>query len=147
MSSRSSRSASSPAAPPRLRPCRRSHSGGSPQAPSPSNSWPITAPRCSPRARRRRRKSLRRAAAGGRSRTIGQRVVGPLGLHPNLVGASTPGKLDLFPERRTSLEVIHQKLGGGERVLAMGGGGDHEHDVLARLDAAVTVDNGDTEQR
>src|SRR5215468_10131491 len=106
MSSRSSRSASSPAAPPRSR----------------------------PRARRRRRKLLRRAAAGGRRPTIGQRVVGPLGLHPNLVGASIPGKLDLFPERRTSLEIIHQKLGGGERVLAMGGGRDHEHDVLAWLD-------------
>src|ERR1700745_904397 len=128
MNSPSSRSALSLAAPPRRLPFRKCASGGSPQARSPSSSWPITRPRCSPRARRRRRQSLRRAPAGGRGpalgprggrgTAIGQRVVGPLGLDPNLVGPSTSGKLDLFPERRTSLEVIHQKLGGGERVLA-----------------------------
>jgi branched-chain amino acid aminotransferase len=47
--------ASSPAARRKSPRFRRLHSGGSRPARSPSNSWPTTPPRCSPRARKRRR--------------------------------------------------------------------------------------------
>ena len=50
-----SRNASSPAPPPKSPRCRRSPTGASLPAPSPGNSWMITPPRCSPKARPRRR--------------------------------------------------------------------------------------------
>src|SRR6516165_6763028 len=62
MSLPNSPSASSPAARPRSRRCPRSRTGNSRPPPSPSNSWPTTPPRCSPRTRRRRPDSAALAA-------------------------------------------------------------------------------------
>ncbi len=53
----------------------------------------------------------------------------------------------MLPERRAGLEVVHQELGGGESILPVGGGGDDEDDVFARLEPAIAVDHGDAEQR
>src|SRR5215472_17155328 len=65
MSSPNSPSASAPAARPRSRRCPRSRTGHSRPPPSPSNSWPTTPPRYSPRAKRKRPDSA--APAGIRS--------------------------------------------------------------------------------
>src|SRR5262249_57389222 len=90
----------------------------------------------------------RGAGGAGAGPTLGQRVVGLLGVDPNLpAGFLTCGKFDLLPERRTGLEVIHQELGGSESVLPVGGGGDDEDDIFARLEPAIAVDDGDAEER
>src|SRR6266508_2007851 len=100
------------------------------------------------RARSHLARSLGRAAGWTRP-AIGQRVVGLLGVDPNLSArllARLAGrKFDLLPERRTGLEVIHQEFGGGESIVAVGGGGDDEDDVLAGQDPAIAVDHGDAE--
>src|SRR5215813_7467990 len=144
MSSPSSRSASSPAAPLRSRLYRRSRSGSLRPPPSPSSSWPTTRPRCSPRAGRRRLRSLCRAA---RRPAIGERVVRVFGVDPDLVARSpAAGKLDLLPERRTRFEIVHQEFGSGESILTVSGGGDDEDDVFAGLEPAVAVDHRNSEQ-
>src|SRR5262245_6905058 len=53
-------------------------------------------------------------------------------------GVSVGGDL-LLPEGRLGLEVVHQELGGVKRRLAMPRGGDHQHDVVARLEGADAV--------
>src|SRR4051812_10652565 len=51
--------------------------------------------------------SLRRLAAAARTRpTIGERVIGLLGVDP----VFPTGVFDLLPERRAGLEKIHQEL-------------------------------------
>src|SRR5947208_10930425 len=145
MSSRNSRSASSPAALPRSRPCRKLRSGSLPRPPSPSSSWPTIRPRCSPRAKRKRLRSL--CGAAWRP-PIGERIVRLFGVDPNL--ATRPpatGKLDLFPERRARFEIIHQEFGGRESILTVSGSGDDEDDLFAGLEPAIAVDYGDAEQR
>src|SRR5262249_47506188 len=95
------------------------------------------------------RRSFRGFTPAARARpALGQGVVGRLGIDPNLAaGFLACRKFNLFPERRTGLEVIHEKLGGGERVLPVGGSGDDEDDVFARLEPAIAVDDGDAEER
>src|SRR5690242_6240015 len=74
----------------------------------------------------------RRPAIGG----------GVVGL-PRLDPMGALGALLRLPKRRARLEVVHEKLGGRERVVPVRGRGDDQHDVLARRDAAVAVDDGD----
>ena len=52
-----------------------------------------------------------------------------------------------LPERGARLKVIHQERGGSQRRLAMGGGGYHEHDVLARPDAPEAMNDREPLQR
>src|SRR5262245_21223772 len=95
------------------------------------------------------RRSFRGFTPPARARpALGLRVVGLLGVDPNLpAGFLTCGKFDLLPERRAGLEVVHQELGGGESLLPMGGGGNDEDNVFARLQPAIAVDDGDAEER
>ena len=46
-----------------------------------------------------------------------------------------------FPERRPSLQVIHDELAGGEGFAAMRAGHGDQHDLVARLERADAVDD------
>src|SRR6516225_9817283 len=94
------------------------------------------------------RRSFRGFTPAARARpALGQGVVGRLGIDPNLpTRFLTSRKFDLLPDRRAGLEVVHQELGGGETVLPVGGGGDDEDDVFARLEPAIAVDHGDAQE-
>src|SRR5262249_12074847 len=79
---------------------------------------------------------------------LGQRVVGRLGVDPNLAASFLAArKFDLFPERRAGLEVAHEELGASASALPVGGGGGDYADLLARLEPAITLDDGRAEQR
>src|SRR6266545_2473417 len=87
---------------------------------------------------------LRRGTSRGRlGPAIRRRVIRRLGINPGRAS----GVLDPLPERRAGLEVIHQELGGRKRVMAVRRCRDHQHHVLARRDAAITVDDGDAVER
>src|SRR6516164_9108186 len=115
MSSRNSPSASSPAALPRSRRCRRSRSGHSRPPRSRNNSWPTTPPRCSPRARRKRPDSA--ALAGVHS----------IADHHQPVGArfSAPG----FARPTQHLPDVRVFLVAGKRGEGLGLGIETLHGV------------------
>src|SRR5262245_29108003 len=50
-------------------------------------------------------------------------------------------RLLAFPERRIGLQPIDQKMAGGEGGFAMRRCGCDEHDAVARLEAAVAMDD------
>src|SRR6185312_893441 len=74
---------------------------------------------------------------------LGRSIVGGLRIHP----VCRIRGLDLFPERRARLQVVHQKFRRGESSRAMRRGGDHQNDRLARRETAVAMDDRDAHQR
>ena len=91
-----------------------------------------------------RRASL--AAAGrvsGAPPPCGGLVVGLVRRHPGLAAI---GEALLLPERRACLEPVDQERGGFQRRLTVGGGGEHQHDGLARLKPADPVHERAAEQ-
>src|SRR4029077_13296374 len=63
--------------------------------------------------------------------------VARLGLDPALA----VGSAFRFPERCVALEVIHQKFRGAERGRAVLRGGDDEHDIVAGLEPAISMND------
>ncbi len=72
-------------------------------------------------------------------------IIGRLRFDPLRRG--TVGGVFLLPERRLGLEEVHHVFGCGEGGGAMGGDGDRQNDVLARLDAAGAMDDGERLKR
>src|ERR1700761_7764192 len=87
-------------------------------------------------------KASRRRLARWRP-AFGGSVVGRLGVDPGLAARL----LDLLPEWRAGLQIIHQELGGGEGGLAVARRGRHQHNRLPRRDPAEAVNDGDAKQR
>ena len=83
-------------------------------------------------------RAVARARLTQRPATAPPRVVVPLRLDPALDRAVDRRAL---PERRAGLEIVHQHFGRGEGVAAMGRRGHDQHDLLARRDRAVAVDD------
>src|SRR5712672_4215321 len=94
-------------------------------------------------ARRAPLSSLRGVALAPPVPAAGRGVVRLFGADPGLALLS----LFLLPERRPRLEIIHQEFGGRKGRLAVGRGGHHQHDIVARYEPAIAVDDGDAEQR
>ncbi len=84
---------------------------------------------------------------------FGGGIVARLGLDPDLcdrflcAGLLAARLFHLLPERRAGFQIIHEKFRSRERRLAMARRRDHQHDVLARRDAAVAVDDSDAKER
>src|SRR5215472_9489410 len=96
-------------------------------------------------------KDARKRADGGRSFRSRARLrptrdgglIGLLGGDP----AARAGLLDLLPERRARLEIVHQEFRRRESVVPMRGGGYYQHDVLAGRDAAEAMDDAHAKER
>src|SRR5262245_52819574 len=67
---------------------------------------------------------------------VGERIIDFFGFYPTF----GPRGLDLLPERSACLEVVHQELGGGERIVPMRGSGDDENNLIPRAETAEAVD-------
>src|ERR1700676_3981240 len=88
------------------------------------------------------RVSFHDMTTGRRGPALNRRLVACLDVHPDF-----PIRLlDLFPERGAGFEIIHQKFGRRERRFAMRRSGRHHHDVLARHNPAMTMNDSDAQQ-
>src|SRR5262249_16003093 len=89
-------------------------------------------------------RSLGRFASSARLHpAVGGGIVGRLGADP----ASAVRTFAVLPKWRARLEIVHQEFGGGKSIMTMRGSRDNKHDRLTRCDAAVTMNDGDAEER
>jgi hypothetical protein len=72
-----------------------------------------------------------------------QSIIGLLGIHPGFSASA----LDLLPERRAGLEIVHEELRGREGVLAMGRRGDDKDYFVPWAQTTEAMNHAHTSQR